>query len=250
MCRSKRIRRPRKHARLDSSKHACFDAGNHASRAGSRWVAQHGGAAPQGGTSPWLLVLVAAVVGSLGALAFGLRILAHHPRGARVTMLTARFCGRCASFSRLAAVLIIVAVLGPTVDAQTGGGSTSPHRSAVGPSPFKPRVSRWCAASSVGGRAGGSAVRRAAGPAHGPESGPLTDPRPRPARRTCGRAARAADSIAPDQRPCAWRWDHRGERDGRAEGPGRRPGVAECVLVSRQWDSGRLGHCHARRARE
>jgi hypothetical protein len=38
-----------------------------------------GGAAPQGGTSPWILVLVASVVSSLGALAFGLSTRAHHP---------------------------------------------------------------------------------------------------------------------------------------------------------------------------
>ena len=38
-----------------------------------------GGAAPQGGASPWSLLLVAAVAGSLGALAFGLSIRAHRP---------------------------------------------------------------------------------------------------------------------------------------------------------------------------
>jgi hypothetical protein len=38
-----------------------------------------GGAAPQGGASPWILVLIASVVGSLGALAFGLSIRAHRP---------------------------------------------------------------------------------------------------------------------------------------------------------------------------
>jgi len=38
-----------------------------------------GGAAPQGGASPWILVLIASVVGSLGALAFGLSIRTHRP---------------------------------------------------------------------------------------------------------------------------------------------------------------------------
>ncbi|MCX6027857.1 MAG: hypothetical protein NT169_00970 [Chloroflexi bacterium] len=38
-----------------------------------------GGAALQGGVSPWILVLVASVIGSLGALAFGLSFRAHRP---------------------------------------------------------------------------------------------------------------------------------------------------------------------------
>lgn len=38
-----------------------------------------GGAAPQGGVAAWILVLVALVVGSLGALAFGLRMRTHRP---------------------------------------------------------------------------------------------------------------------------------------------------------------------------
>ena len=45
-------------------------------------------------------------------------------------MLTARNLARRTSFGRLAAVLIVAAVLGPSGDTQAGGDRTGPHRSA------------------------------------------------------------------------------------------------------------------------